>query len=185
MNKADTTVVAAQLKPRTMLAAETACRCPYGMPSVILLSPVAEDGITPVYMAISTPLWLTCPYLNKRIHDLESAGWLCRLKEELKSGGAFAEKMEKAIHSYYELRKKLFAEKGKNIEALAHIKARLNSGIGGIRGIKMEEMFSLKCLHLHAAHYAFCGDNPAGQAVFRLLGNDICCSSKICGARPE
>ena len=58
---------------------------------------VAEPGSKKKlnFMAISNPLWLTCPFLNKKIHDFESIGYIKKITDLINSDRSLIELMKK------------------------------------------------------------------------------------------
>lgn len=174
MNDGDAAVVKQQLGADDIFALEAAARCVHGKPAVLLLSPVASDGETPRFTAIATPLWLSCPYLNKKIHALESAGTIAAIQAELSANKNFASEMKRAGDEYAVYRKKLFNKYFTGSTISVQITERLASGIGGTTSS------GIKCLHAHAAHYIALGDNLIGRQVMELLHGDVCCAAGDC-----
>lgn len=164
--KADLAIVSYQLKGRKILMAGVAGHCHWGCPAVIFIQPDADSTGREFYTPVATPLWLTCPFLNRKIHDLESKGLIRQLESRLLEDPEFAAAMAKAHQSYSSLRKDLLTG---TVPDTPEAEKRMNSGIGGI-----ENRNTLKCLHLHAAHYMSCAANAAGKAVWELLGETHC-----------
>ena len=127
-------------------------KCIYGYPSIILLNPVesiAQNGKKKLnFMAISNPLWLTCPFLNKKIHEFESIGYINKITNLINSDRSLIELMKNAHANYYYLRRNLYAGEFGEISSLEFNTKILNTGIGGIR-----EINNIKCLHQHYSHY--------------------------------
>jgi hypothetical protein len=82
--------------------------------------------------------------------------------------------MSQAHAAFYYLRKKHY---GFIIDAALdrRLFRAVNSGVGGIR-----EPGSLKCLHVHYAHYLAGGLNPAGCITDKLLGSGRDCGDSRC-----
>ena len=81
-------------------------RCIHGFPKVILLDPVkvinGEKELN--YEAISNIMWLTCPYLNDRIHDLENSGFIKSITDTIQNDVTLRSLMRKAHARFYFLR---------------------------------------------------------------------------------
>ena len=69
----DDAVVAAQIGRPLRSAAVTARRCHLGLPVVITVPPLLDDG-TP----FPTRYWLCCPLAQRRVGRLESSGGVAR-----------------------------------------------------------------------------------------------------------
>ncbi|HOO73443.1 MAG TPA: DUF501 domain-containing protein [Spirochaetota bacterium] len=160
-------------------------RCPYGYPSIIMLHPLGgrheqrEEAREQCFKRITNLLWLTCPYLNKKIHDLESQGYINRISSFISGDTNLVFLMKEAHADYHYLRKNLcrkFIEKGDDV-FFKYINF-MNTGIGGIKNID-----HLKCLHLHYAHYRVCEKNVAGKIVYHLLNGTISCNEVLCENR--
>ncbi len=152
-------------------------KCVYGYPSVILLDPVLKSDNGPVlnHMSISNPLWLTCPYLNKKIHDLESNGYIKKIADFVNSDRSLVDLMKNAHAHYYSLRKNLYCKHFGEISSIEFNDKILNSGIGGIQDIDY-----IKCLHQHYSHYQICSDNVVGRVVHNLLNGINYCRERLC-----
>ena len=168
---ADAETVARQLETREVFIADVAARCPYNFPSVALLSPLKKNGAVS-FTAISTPLWLTCPFLNKKIHDLESSGFIKKIKQMIEDDNLLAAKVLDDRKNYSALRQnvyRVFFSSRRGADVLKKIPQGAADGLN-----------SLKCLHLFAAHYAACRQNAIGEIVFELLGKETSCSTGGC-----
>ncbi len=154
-------------------------KCVYGYPVIILLNPVecTEPGSKKKlnFMAISNPLWLTCPFLNKKIHDFESIGYIKKITDLINSDRSLIELMKNAHASYYYLRRNLYSREFGEISSLEFNTKVLNSGIGGIK-----EINNIKCLHQHYSHFQICEDNVAGRIVHNLLNGINYCRERLC-----
>ena len=154
-------------------------KCVYGYPSIILLNPV--ECITPNgkkklnFMAISNPLWLTCPFLNKKIHDFESIGYIKKVTNLINSDRSLIELMKNAHANYYYLRRNLYSKEFGEISSIEFNTKILNAGIGGIK-----EINNIKCLHQHYSHFQICEDNVAGRIIHNLLNGINYCRERLC-----
>jgi hypothetical protein len=154
-------------------------KCVYGYPSIILLNPV--ESLTPNgkkklnFMAISNPLWLTCPFLNKKIHDFESIGYIKKITELINSDRSLIELMKNAHANYYYLRRNLYSKDFGEISSIEFNTKILNTGIGGIK-----EIDNIKCLHQHYSHFQICEDNVAGRIIHNLLNGINYCRERLC-----
>lgn len=154
-------------------------KCVHGYPAVILLHPFDYDEKNDRkkinYMAVANPLWLTCPYLNRKIHDLESDGYIKKISVFLSSERNIMDTMKNAHAHYYYLRRKLYSKAFGQISSIDFSNKVLHSGIGGINDIK-----NLKCLHQHYSHFLICSDNVAGRVVHNLLNGINYCRERLC-----
>jgi hypothetical protein len=149
-------------------------RCPAGFPQVILLSPQrGEDSLN--FTAFSTPLWLTCPLLNDKIHAIESKGYIKRIEEFIAEDDSLGEQMRRAHISYAYMRINIYKKHFNDVVHLEKFCKISRSGIGGIH-----DPATLKCLHLHYAHYMVCADNCAGQIIDALLEGEHHCQGENC-----
>ena len=151
-------------------------RCEYGFPAIMLLSPEVEINgkMETNYEAISNLMWLTCPYLNDKIHKLESTGLIKTISNLIQSENKMTLSMNKAHANFYFLRGVIF----KNLVGTSFWQKQIglfNTGIGGIRDKK-----TLKCLHMHFCHFRLCKDNIAGLLTYRLLNEKVKCDEGLC-----
>ena len=154
-------------------------KCIYGYPSIILLNPV-DCGVVSIrkklnFMALSNPLWLTCPFLNKKIHEFESCGYIKKITELIRSDRSLTDLMKNAHANYYYLRKNLYSREFGEISSIEFNNKILNSGIGGIKDIE-----NIKCLHQHYSHFQICDDNVAGRVIHNLLNGINYCRERLC-----
>ncbi|MDR3237511.1 MAG: DUF501 domain-containing protein [Spirochaetia bacterium] len=168
-DSADADTVRRQLGTPNVFMADVAVRCPHGSPSVVLLSPVKENGEIN-FTAVATPLWLTCPFLNKRIHGLESSGFIKKIRQMIERDDVLSSQMESAQKNYAAFRRDSYRDFFVEMPGMEELPLR---GIGGAGG-------ALKCLHLCAAHHAACRGNAAGKITFELLGGETCCNDGRC-----
>lgn len=172
----DIDVVRWQLSSRNVSMCSVAELCDYGYPRIIILSPkpVEGSGEEYNYEALSNIIWLTCPYLNDKIHEFEDRGYIGRISAFMESHQAMKEKMATANSHYYYFRKKLYMDFFGELypERLIDL---FNSGIGGVR-----DGSSLKCLHMNFAHYRLNDNNLAGYITQKLLHDTINCDNRAC-----
>jgi hypothetical protein len=119
-------------------------------------------------------MWLTCPYLNEKIHELEDKGFIEKIAAFIQGDIAFAAMMLSAHAQFYFLRKSLHALSSGASDLMDDMKL-FDSGIGGTRDIS-----TLKCLHAHFCHYRVCEDNLAGRITSALLDHKINCDEVRC-----
>lgn len=154
-------------------------KCIYGYPAIILLNPIDHGGVSTGkklnFMALSNPLWLTCPFLNKKIHEFESFGYIKKITALIRSDRNLTELMKNAHANYYYLRKNLYAKEFGEISSIEFNNKILNSGIGGIKDID-----NIKCLHQHYSHFQICDDNVAGRVIHNLLNGINYCRERLC-----
>ncbi|HSV96523.1 MAG TPA: DUF501 domain-containing protein [Spirochaetota bacterium] len=148
-------------------------RCDYGYPRIMLLNPDAGGGEWN-YDAVSNMLWLTCPCLNERIHDIEQAGYIEKIGNFILQNNSLKMKMESANAQMFFLRKRVCHSRPKATfpEEMRRV---MNAGVGGAR-----DTGSLKCLHAHFCHHRICSDNIAGLVTARLLDDRFNCGEVRC-----
>ncbi len=174
----DIEVLQCQLERDFVNPADILERCVWGFPRLILLNPLIRDRETKDlhvdFQALSNLIWLTCPYLNTEIHEIESHGYIDRIEDFIQSDRELETRMKNAHAHYYHLRKSLFRNYMGNISSL-ELNDIFNSGIGGIT-----EIDHIKCLHIHYAHYRLCDDNVAGLITEHLLEGKLNCRRGRC-----
>lgn len=139
----DRQVVAVQIERPLRAESEVVSRCHLGLPVVIQVPPVLDDG-TP----FPTLYWLSCPLAKVRIGRLESAGGVKRMEQKMEADPEFARVVEVAHDEYRSLRDSLVPDDADPAPT---------GGVGGSTGVK--------CLHAHYAHTRAGGDNPIGALV--------------------
>jgi hypothetical protein len=137
-------VIAAQIGRPLRAASSVVSRCPLGLPVVIEVPPVLDDG-TP----FPTRFWLACPLAVRRVARLESAGAIGDFEERVRSDPSFAAELEAAHRRYAQERDRLVA-----------VEAPLRP-TGGVAGA----IAGVKCLHAHYADHAAGNLNPVGAEV--------------------
>ena len=140
----DTEVIAAQIGRRLRAPSEVVARCPLGLPVVVTVPPLLDDG-TP----FPTRFWLSCPLAVKRIARLESAGGIQAMESRVESDSDFAAALNEAHDRYRRDRDRLVPPEAVH---------RPSGGVAGsTRGVK--------CLHAHFADHAAGNVNPVGAMV--------------------
>ena len=141
-------------------------KCSYGYPVVIQSLPYKKDKsgkLTP----FPTTFWLTCPYLRRKIGELESRGYIQIAKEMLKD--------EKTLDKFIESREITIKERlsmvDKDFKYYDYIS---KLGIGGSK-----DDTKIKCLHLHVANFFKTKINPIGKWVLENI-NPIECEDCEC-----
>ncbi len=152
-------------------------RCSFGFPQVVFLNPikVTENGNKFNYDVISNIMWLTCPYLNEKIHELENQSYIEKIEELIGSNCSYYEKMQRAHAGYYFLRNIIFRKYVDSIKKKKWMDLS-RRGIGGVRNLH-----SIKCLHLHFCHFCVYKENLAGRITYSLLDKKTVCDDNICG----
>ena len=140
----DRRVVEVQIGRPLRAASEVVSRCHLGLPVVVRVPPLLDDG-TP----FPTLYWLTCPLASFRIGRLEAAGGVKRMEAKAEADTSFAAALAEAHRSYAAERDALLPE-GDG--------PRPRGGVGGTA-------LGVKCLHAHYAHSRAGGQNPVGELV--------------------
>ncbi len=142
---ADAHAVEAQIGRPSRGAFDVVARCHFGLPVVIRMAPLLDDG-TP----FPTRYWLTCPLAVLRVDRLEGAGGVRQMARRLEADPALRAELD-AAHERYA------AERDADVPAGAGVRPA-----GGIAGIAGD---GVKCLHAHYADHAAGNRNPIGAAV--------------------
>jgi hypothetical protein len=140
----DAAVVAAQIGRPLRSVADPVVRCHLGLPVVIRVPPLLEDG-TP----FPTLYWLCCLLAQRRIGRLESAAGVAAAERRAGAVAGFGARLAAAQLRYA-------AER--DVSLAPGDAPRPSGGIGGARG-------GVKCLHAHYADHAAGNDNPVGEMV--------------------
>ena len=138
----DRNVVAAQIGRPPRSVVEVVARCHLGLPVVIAVPPLLDDG-TP----FPTTYWLTCPLAAKRIGRIEAAGGVRTAELMLAEDPAMLAAHEAAMDRYRDEREARIPE--------GYGGHRPSGGVGGTRA-------GVKCLHAHYAYTAAENANPIG-----------------------
>ncbi len=145
----DRDIVEVQIGRPLRADSEVVSRCHLGLPVVIRVPPILDDG-TP----FPTLYWLTCPLARTRIGRLEGSGGVRRMENKAESDIDFGQALEQAHRSYAAERDALVADRSEPVPS---------GGVGGTaRGVK--------CLHAHYAHTRAGRDNPVGSLVDDWIG---------------
>ncbi len=176
-SKKDLEIISKQLQLKNMNIQENsiigiAQRCVYGCPKIVVISPIYECNNLPSFIA--NPIWLSCPYINEKIHKIEDNGFIKKITDFINSDRAQIDSMSDAHAHFYFFRKKIYrwAAFTNYPEEMIPL---FNKGIGGL-----SSAVYLKCLHMHYAHYQFCSSNLAGHVTTALLNFDTVCSNGKC-----
>ncbi|MEX1125730.1 MAG: DUF501 domain-containing protein [Acidimicrobiia bacterium] len=140
----DREVIEAQIGRPLRADSKTVSRCHLGLPVVVEVPPILDDG-TP----FPTLYWLTCPLATARIGRLEGAGGVKRMEQKAVADPEFGRRLEAAHGSYAAKR-----------DALVRVGASPapSGGVGGSAA-------GVKCLHAHYAHARAGEANPVGELV--------------------
>ncbi len=141
----DRAVVDAQIGRPSRASFEVVVRCHFGLPMVIRMPPLLDDG-TP----FPTRYWLTCPLAVRRVDRLEGAGGVRAMSRRAAVDASFGAALA-AAHQRYA------AERDAALPADAAL-----SPTGGVAGT---EGSGVKCLHAHYADHAAGNANPVGELV--------------------
>lgn len=123
---------------------EIVVRCPLGLPAVVVVPPVLDDG-TP----FPTRYWLSCPLASARVGRVESVGGVRRMEARAANDPEFSARLERA-HLRYERERDLLVPEDSPLRPT-----------GGVAG----STAGVKCLHAHYADHAAGNDNPVGELV--------------------
>jgi hypothetical protein len=144
MSSSDRALVEAQLERPVRSEVDVVTRCHLGVPVVIRVPPLLDDG-TP----FPTRYWLTCPLATRRIGRIESVGGVAAMERHAAGDPEFGARLDQA-HARYA------AERDAALPAEAD--PRPGGGVGGARA-------GVKCLHAHYADTAAGNPNPVGEAT--------------------
>jgi hypothetical protein len=175
---ADLEIIKNQLDSKEVFICGIYKRCRFGYPQIIFLNPLKKTGGQEDlnYESISNLLWLSCPYLNNNIHELENAAYIKKIQTVIRNNPSIADRMLNAHADYYFMRDFIFRKYITSATSVQEKEIELfRTGIGGIRDLR-----TVKCLHLHYCHYNLCKDNIAGQITYKLLKNKTECDDCYC-----
>ena len=142
MSNTDADVAATQLGRPLRATVTVAARCHLGLPVVIEVPPILDDG-TP----FPTTWYLTCPLATKRIGRLEAAGAVKSLEGWAEHDAELGAGID-AAHERYA------AERDGRLAP--DVTPRPSGGVGGTRT-------GIKCIHAHYADHAAGNANPVGE----------------------
>ena len=141
----DRSVVEIQIGRPPRSAVAVAARCHLGLPVVIDVPPILDDG-TP----FPTTHWLTCPLAVLRISRIESSGGVREADHRIASDPDVASSFNEAMNRYEAAR-----------QALVPVEWTGPVPSGGVAGSKG----GVKCLHAQYADTAAGNENPIGDDV--------------------
>ncbi len=142
---------------------EVVRRCKWGYPVVIKNFPLLKGVPFP------TLYWLTCPYLVRKVGELEDS-----LKNEVKIR---EDRLLRAHRLYASLRFRYFISFSgisKLFIPMNFLRVIAFSGVGGV----MRDMRKVKCLHSHYAFYLAGYEDPIGELVDGLLWERECLDNR-------
>jgi hypothetical protein len=171
----DLEIIQKQLNAKYVNIFGVATRCKYNYPQILILNPIKDKIREEIdHTGLANPLWLSCPYLAQKIHDLEQEGYIKKIQSFIGTDRKFKTMMEDAHAHFYFFRKQLFYNVMGKSYPENHIKF-FNRGIGGINDVRY-----VKCMHLHYCHYRIYDKNLIGHMASRLLKNDCSCDNMLC-----
>lgn len=171
----DIEIIKKQLKTKYVNIYGIAARCKYNYPKIIVLNPIKDAVKKEIdHTGLANPLWLSCPYLAQKIHDIEQEGYVKKIQSFIKTDRKFLTMMKDSHAHFYFFRKQLYYNVTGETYPESFIKF-FNRGIGGIADVRF-----VKCLHLHYCHYKIYSGNLAGQMTDRLLQNELNCKDRMC-----
>lgn len=168
----DVRVIQQQINAKAVNPYAIIVRCAYTFPMLIVQKINSAGSLQ--FQHLANPIWLTCPYLNEKIHILETDGYIQKIKQYMDDDRIMTMHMHDAHAEFYYLRKRLYHRQF-NTPYPEKLTPHFNLGIGGIQDIRQ-----LKCLHLHFAHYLICKKNKVGYMTKLLLNNKIYCDDGRC-----
>ena len=173
----DLDIIKQQLNSKELYISGIVERCKFGYPRIVLLNPLKNiNGIHELnYQAISNLMWLTCPYLNDKIHELENSGMISRITDFILQDITLHSMMKRAHANFYFLRN-IICMKYADFSLSENSTDIFEKGIGGTSNLD-----TLKCLHIHFCHYRIFKDNIAGLLTSRLLNDKLNCDERMCG----
>ena len=141
----DRSIVEIQIDRSVRSRVDVRTRCHLGLPVVIDVPPLLEDG-TP----FPTMFWLTCPLARLRVSRIESSGGVRAADALIESNALVAEQHAAAMQRYESERSALIPDDWDG--------PKPSGGVAGSSG-------GVKCLHAHYADTAAGNDNPVGEDV--------------------
>jgi uncharacterized protein len=136
--------IEAQIGRPLRAESDVVARCPLGLPVVVSVPPVLDDG-TP----FPTRYWLTCPLSLARIGRIESVGGVRRLEAWINADPDRRAALDAAHRRYAAERDSMVRGNPTHLPS------------GGVAG----STAGVKCLHAHYADHAAGNENPVGAAV--------------------
>lgn len=155
----DREVVAVQIGRPPRSPVPVRVRCHLGMPVVIDVPPILDDG-TP----FPTMHWLTCPLATIRISRIESSGGVRTADELIRTDADVAAAFAAAMRRYAVARSSQLPE--------AWDGPVPTGGIAGSAG-------GVKCLHAQYADTAAGNDNPIGEDIAEQVEPLACATACV------
>jgi exopolyphosphatase/guanosine-5'-triphosphate,3'-diphosphate pyrophosphatase len=149
----DYMMVSSQLQRPAKGLHSVVVRCKCGYPQVVCVSPILENG-----EPFPTVFWLTCPQYVKEISQLEAAGLIKDIANVLIEDRELFDRLMEAHKDYMKTRNALLIQTSSLDKKVQKVFER--TGIGGVARLD-----TVKCLHMHFAHYLTGGSNPVGELV--------------------
>lgn len=141
----DRSIVEIQIGRPVRSRVDVRTRCHLGLPVVIDVPPLLDDG-TP----FPTTFWLTCPLATLRVSRIESAGGVRAADHAVSSDPEVADRFNEAMVRYEKHRDTLVPDDWTGPTP--------SGGIAGSSG-------GVKCLHAQYADTGAGNDNPIGEEV--------------------
>lgn len=169
ISKKDRKVIEYQIARKAENLYGIARYCPFHKPAVLITYPYDREK----NRLYPTTYWLSCPYLVKKVSQIEDQGLVKELTAKYYNDPDFYQELKKAHRDYARRRIKLL--KDTDIKALENKNVNIRqviykSGVGGIR-----EDSGVKCLHTHLADFLVHADNPLGKYVWKLVSWPVEC----------
>lgn len=168
----DLKVVEAQLGRKITGLLRVVRRCSWGYPQVILCFPLNKGKPFP------TLYWLTCPYLNDKVGELESKGLIEELSRLASSDALFGKMLREAHVDYASKRLSLLKDGIREYlekKLPSYFEAIKDRGIGGV-----SDWWGVKCLHAHFAYWLVGGRTPVGDYIVGEIGSLECLDRPKC-----
>lgn len=154
----------------------TADRCRFNHPKVIVCAPLRNG------LPFPTSFWLTCPWLARRLGELESNGGVSSFENWMEQHSSEGWIDYNIYHQKLRLALLPMARRTFLRSFNPQFFKRLRSG--GIGGICYERKISVKCLHLQTASWLALRRHP-GAMWLREQGLALDCeNSELCNGRP-
>jgi len=154
----DLATITQQLGKRPHHVLAVAQRCPAGHPNVIVSYPLRsrKGQIEP----FPSHLWLTCPNISKQIANLERQGLISQIEQQLQNSPHLQKQLIEDHRRCVAHRWRLLDPLDRRAVRRGDLKSVFTKrGIGGV-----DNWMSIKCLHVHYAHYL-----TIGSAIGQIL----------------
>ena len=126
--------------------------CEYNAPSILI-----HDCQSNLVDFSRSPYWVFCPHLIRRIHSIESSGWV-KILQDFIQGPLADQWLDFTMRVPNLLKTKLSSD---------YYSQLMLEGRANIGGVK--DPFHLKCLHAHYSFFKIHGEGWVGQFVENLL----------------